>query len=455
MKTKYTFMILAFYAAYLCTSCGDFLEIKPDKSIVVPSRLVDYQALLDNNTIMNAGTGHQLGEISGDNYHISKAAWENLTRAFQRNAYLWEKDIFEGELSTDWNDPSLVILYSNLALQGVEKTMKDDRNLSDWNNLKGGALFFRAHAFYQLAQLFCDTYKPTSASQDLGIPLRLESDITLPTVRSTVEQTYRQILTDLTEASELLPLVPVFKTRPSKPAAHALLSRVYLQMGSYENALHHASLALDDFNSLMDYNIVDTTINFPFARYNDEVIFHSHMSSPTILNQNRLQVAEELLEGYDGDDLRKPCFFRESNGTTVYRGSYYGSNAFFTGLSSNEVYMIAAECHARLGNTSQALEQLNTLLASRYRRGKFVAIEETNPQILLDVILEERRKELPFRGLRWSDLKRLNLEPRYSKALERVWENQTVVVLEPNSSRYIFPIPDAVIEITGIEQNER
>src|SRR5690606_5193604 len=147
------------------------------------------------------------------------------------------------------------------------------------------------------------------------------------------------------------------------------------------------------------------------------------------------------------------CFFRENNGSIVYRGSYYGSNAFFTGLSSNEVFMIAAECNARIGDVPQALECLNALLASRYRAGTLVAIEETDPQLLLDIILAERRKELPFRGLRWSDLKRLNLDSRYAKTLERIWENEAVV-LEPNSPRYIFPIPDAVIDVSGIEQNE-
>lgn len=453
INIRFILFFIAIFASW-CWSCQNFLEVKPDRATNVPHRLEDFQALLDNNAIMNSGTGHQLGEISSDNYFVSKAVWDNLPVKYERNTYIWERDIFEGALSPDWNNPSLVILYSNLALEGIEKIARNGVNHQEWSNIRGSALFFRAYAFYQMSQMFCGTYNPSTASKQLGVPLRMASDITLPTVRASLEQTYQQIIADLREASELLASVPAFKTRPSKPAAYALLSRVLLQMGDYDNALYYAGLTLDNFSVLMDYNTIDTTSIFPFAPYNDEVIFHSHMPSPTILSQNRLQVANELLDAYGEGDLRRTCFYRTVNNEVIYRGSYYGTFAFFTGLSTNEVYLIAAECAARLGNTLEALEYLNAVLKMRFKSNVFVNVTETNPQILLDIILVERRKELPFSGLRWSDLKRLNLEPRYAKKLERIWDGE-IHVLEPNSPRYIFPIPDAVVEIAGIEQNVR
>ncbi len=70
-------------------------------------------------------------------------------------------------------------------------------------------------------------------------------------------------------------------------------------------------------------------------------------------------------------------------------------------------------------------------------------------------ILEERRKELPFTGqLRWEDLRRLNKDQRFAKILVRTIAGNEYQLL-PNSKRYVFPIPDIEIELSGIPQNER
>ena len=42
---------------------------------------------------------------------------------------------------------------------------------------------------------------------DLGLVLRMTSDINEPTKRATVQETYYQIIKDLKEAAELLPSV--------------------------------------------------------------------------------------------------------------------------------------------------------------------------------------------------------------------------------------------------------
>lgn len=68
-------------------------------------------------------------------------------------------------------------------------------------------------------------------------------------------------------------------------------------------------------------------------------------------------------------------------------------------------------------------------------------------------ILEERRKELILRGVRWGDIKRLNvIEPTI--ALTRTVGNEMYQIL-PNSPRYALPIPNDEIVMSGIEQNER
>ncbi|WP_410528150.1 hypothetical protein [Sphingobacterium sp. IITKGP-BTPF85] len=59
-----------------------------------------------------------------------------------------------------------------------------------------------------------------------------------------------------------------------------------------------------------------------------------------------------------------------------------------------------------------------------------------------------------FRGRRWSDLRRLNLDDRFKKTLKRSIDGQNYI-LEPNSLKYAHLIPDLVISESGIIQNKR
>src|SRR5690606_27034162 len=132
----------------------------------------------------------------------------------------------EGNQVNDWDNGYSRILHANIALEGLQKYTPNERERQALNNAKGSALFLRAYSHYQLAQLFCKPYDSNMAAATLGIPLRLQSDINVKPVRSTVEQTYRSIIDDLTEAADLLPNEPLFNRRPSRPAVFALLAKV-------------------------------------------------------------------------------------------------------------------------------------------------------------------------------------------------------------------------------------
>ncbi|MNN11424.1 SusD family protein [compost metagenome] len=69
-------------------------------------------------------------------------------------------------------------------------------------------------------------------------------------------------------------------------------------------------------------------------------------------------------------------------------------------------------------------------------------------------ILAERRKELVFRGLRWPDLKRLNIDERYKIQLKRIVDGKEYL-LEPNSLKYVLLIPQDAIDEGKLEQNKR
>jgi hypothetical protein len=135
------------------------------------------------------------------------------------------------------------------------------------------------------------------------------------------------------------------------------------------------------------------------------------------------------------------------------KGGYSGSQPPFSGMATDEAYLIRAECAARAGNTGSALNDLNALLSKRWVTGTYTPYATASPGALLDTILVERRKELPFRGVRWTDLRRLNKRGG-NITLTRSLNGQ-LYQLAPNSRLYVLPIPPDVIALSGMQQNPR
>ncbi|WP_231576799.1 RagB/SusD family nutrient uptake outer membrane protein [Sphingobacterium sp. IITKGP-BTPF85] len=139
----------------------------------------------------------------------------------------------------------------------------------------------------------------------------------------------------------------------------------------------------------------------------------------------------------------------------TFKGSY--DNSFgspFIGLTTPELYFIRAECAVRRNDLEIAISDMNKLLERRWVKGAYVQVDERDPNRLLSLILKERRKELVFRGLRWTDLKRLNLDPKFRTTLKRNLDGK-LYQLEPNSFSYGILLPLDAINIGGLIQNKR
>lgn len=444
----------------LVSACKkDFLEAKSDKKLVIPTTLQDFQALLDNTDLMNTNMPN-LGEIGTDDYYLKYETWNIISEPYEKNAYVWAKDVYQGSISfIDWTNRYQAVFYTNNVLEGLEKLDNQDDSQT-YNAIKGGALFFRAYAFYRLAQIFCGPYISSTQNSGYGIPLRLKSDINAPSVRASIQETYSQILSDLNQAVVLLPKSTSIKTRPVKSTANALLSRVYLIMQDYHNALRTANTALEDSNSLMDYNSLSSSLSFPFQRYNGEVIFQSTTSYARALAPSRLIVDSTLYRSYADLDLRKTLFFTSNGVNKIFRGSYDGSSIYFCGFASDELYLNKAECLARLGQIEESMNVLDELLVTRWmtdpitKKSYYINQKANDQQDALNIILSERRKELIFRNVRWSDLRRLNINAQTSRSIYRKLNGKTYE-LKPNSKNYTLPIQDNVIQFSGIQQNPR
>lgn len=449
LSRRLVFMFLVF----MLQSCGkEWLEAKPDKSLVVPENIKDYQSLLDNVSLFNANQAAALGEMGAGDFYITDAGWPAVAIGQERAAYTWAKTegFYNGEQSVDWAYAYQRILNANVILAGIAKIKPAATNQQEWNNVKGSALFFRAFDFFNLAQEYCIPYTSSAADTDLGLPLRLDYDVNVKVKRSTVRQTYHQIIADLEAAVEFLGTKPLFKTRPSKEAAYALLAKTYLLMGNYEKAGDYASLALQIQAELLDYSKLNTAAAFPISRFNAEVIFHS-VFYYGIFNPSRMNVVSELYNDYTAGDARKTIFFGPSG--LNFKGSYNGDRSLFGGLATDEMYLIRAETKARAGLLPAALEDLNTLRRSRWT-GTYTNLNSADPNTVLDYVVKERRKELLFRGIRWADLRRLNKESRFALTLSRTINGSTYTLI-PNDKKYVLPIDEEEVRLNGIPQNER
>jgi len=146
----------------------------------------------------------------------------------------------------------------------------------------------------------------------MGIPIRLASDINQPNVRATIEDTYKQIVQDLTEAGDLLPAIPEEKTRPSKQAVYALLARTYLQMKEYALAKQQAEKCLSISDVLIAYSEVNSSLNFPFPLYargnTEQPLLDAMIRTQTFASF--LKIDTTLLRSYQAGDLRVATYFQ-------------------------------------------------------------------------------------------------------------------------------------------------
>lgn len=448
--------VLILVITCLNISCKKFLDEKSNKKLAIPETLDDLQALLDNTTYTNE-SGPSEGEASSDDYYLTDADWGELTYETDKNMYNWgNRIIFSDKAESGWTMTYKTIYYCNTVLEGLKKIESNIPQEQQFKEIKGQACFVRANAFFDMAIIWCKAYDEQSSSTDLGLPLHLVTDFNVKLKRASLKQTYQQIIDDLNTSINLSPNTTVSKWRSSRAACYGLLARVYLSMRDYKNASLNADSCLQLYSNLMDYSTLDNTSNNPIALNNEEVIFNRSMQTIDPVDVLTAKILDSLYKSYADNDLRKVIFYRiRADRTVRFKGSYLQGSTLFSGLATDEIYLIRAECLARNGQIEEAMADLNKLLISRWKKenglSTFVALKANSKTEALDLIFDHRRKELVMRGIRWMDIKRLNKEGA-NISLSRTINGQTYQ-LPANDNRFVLPIPENVIRLSGIQQN--
>lgn len=431
-------------------SCEKILSEKPDGAIVTISTAEDMRAILDYIYTTNYGYIAGIGEVASDNIFIPDGNFSSLYLESDRAMYYWRREPVDNYY---WSSSYGRLLAMNGILDRIDGVAMDSETYA---GIKGTALFFRAYTYFDLAQIFSVAYDPNTANEQLGPVVRNSADVNDVSFRPSLQAVYDLILKDLDEAVQLLPATrPIYPTRPDRTAAHGLLSRVYLSMGDHGQAYAAADAALTDYAELMDYNDYSNfTVAYPFEQFNKEVVLFNVHLAENITRESIARIDTILYEAYKDNDLRKRLFFTKQNdGYHAFTGDYSrNTNALkFNGITTAELLLTRAECLARLGRAEEALSDLNYFCQFRYVRDSFEPYTYSGDQFLLQDILDERRKELVFRGLRWIDIRRIG--PADFHQIERKLNGENYVISHDEIRNFAFMIPEIVLSRTGLPQN--
>lgn len=444
MKNTIAFLILS---TAVLSGCNRFLEEKSNSNLATPETLEDNQALLDRNFVLGLNTVS--GEVSADDVYVTESDFNNMAVEAEKRLHTWQPDRVAAPEGNDWENTFRRINIFNTVIYNL-----DHYDIPGSDNVRGQALVFRASAYLEAAQVWCLAYSKADAGARKGLPLRLDPDMNIPSVRSTLQQTYDQILSDLHLAAQLLPPSQISVIRPSKVTALGFLARAYLYMGDYEKALFYGNQALAIHAGLLDYNALNAGASYPITPMNTEVLLPTSMAYSGFLATNQAKIPAALYNSYDDNDLRKVIFFRKNaQGEVLFKGNYSGSSTRSSCMATDEIFLTVAESYAQTNDVPKAMSMLNQLLVKRWKTGKFTNYTAGTKDQALQMIRNERRKELLFRGVRWADLKRYNREGAgltHTKVL-----NGVTYTLPPNDLRYAIAIPEDVIQMTGMPQNDR
>ena len=472
---KYLYLLIA-----LCTlgACSDFLDETP-KGTLIPKTVDDFALMMEDNDpyggYNNTNAGPTIVTMLDDDIKITDSPVK-LSRYSQAalRAFRWEDNFYtQSENDDNYNELYHCIYNCNYILENVETAEEGGAFTRDY--VRGAARFHRAFAYFSLVNMYAKHWDEATAAEDLGVPLVLEADINMQPERTTVAKVYEQIFKDLAVADTCLNETEPYPHRPTIAAVQALYARIYLYQGKYEECWKAARKAReltgepDDYNQYELYDVMDGIepgnpdngiAGLAWDEYDlpDIIIFKGGGREPNTSQDYNL--SKELIALFDKDtDLRWKLFVTNYDyddyftpGTDEWRitSFQYPRNP---GLNVGEVWITEAEALCREGDIDGALNALNTLARKRHREGTYVDVTERDPDTLLRLILEERRRELMFKSMRWFDLKRLNKEPRFAKIITHVLQGVTYT-LEPNSPHYVIPFPLKAINANpSIEQN--
>lgn len=385
-----------------------------------------------------------------------------------------------------WSQGYQAVLRANIVLDKVPGIDMDE---TAKNAVLGEARFLRALVYFDLVRNYS------------GVPIRRSSDEPNDIARSSEAEVYQFIQEDLQFAENSLPNAPAAPGRPTRWAAKALLSYVYLTSEQWGAASSKAREVIDadvyrlvpvavseDFENVFGAATVTSTEDvfslkfsangqrgFPYLSY---IHAENTRYSPTGFRTVYAHDNYPLIGSWSNDDLRKSYtlynqYVNRNSGQVVtlpalepYQFKKFkdeGSVAAnanandYPLLRYPDVLLIYAEATAMAGTgpDASAYDAVNQVRRRAYGHNPTVA----NPAIDLsglsrtdfrEAVIKERAYEFIIEGKRWYDLKRLGRD-RIRAAIQAA-KGKSV-----SDSYFLWPIPQRELDnnalINAADQN--
>ena len=451
-------IILFAICALSLASCKGFLDVTPTNQAEASTSI---QTAADAQVFMNgimrkmsssSYYGRNLfmyGDAKGGDFAISSQG-----RGLD-GMYTFNHTATSGTYSGFWSQIYHCLLQVNTLLENIETIEKAGGE--DMSEYKGQALTLRALMYFDLVRIYGLPYNFSSSSY--GVPLTLEPlDASAQLHRSSVKDVYTQIVTDLTAGESLLSK-KVSKGYINYYANKAIQARVYLFMENYSGALTAAETIINDgvYSLYSNTQWVSSWASqygkesiFEIAMYPDEADLGSaslgfylrRLGHGSTSAMGWFMASDYFIArlGQDADDVRWGIMdydeHTDSNGDYYRMGSCYkysgGVNKSSTGKSASfpgdgesnatavnikvirlsEIYLIAAEAALQTNNKIKAASYLQEI---RKRSPNLAAATESN--VTLQMVMDERSKELFGEGQRFFDMIRWNQTITYNDDL--------------------------------------
>ncbi|MDQ1769446.1 RagB/SusD family nutrient uptake outer membrane protein [Labilibaculum sp. A4] len=419
MKNRILLLLLL---TLLFASCGeDFLELTPSESIEASDAMSTPAKV--NAVLIGAYDQMQYsyylpyfimeGDVKGEDVFVKSSG--NYGRHVETYAYTELPTMYYCE--DVWAYAYKVITNVNLVINGLEAVDMDEASKVQ---LIAESRGLRGYSYLNMIQAYAMPYAVDPSA--LGVPLILEP--VLPSdpgpSRSTVQEVYAQIISDLTYAAENL--VASESYRLTTAAAKGLLARAYLNMEDWANASKWAKEARDGYSLMTADQLLegfqdDSNSEWMWSLRSvaDDNNGYLHVASfydaLRTLGYNSFRIDVDFRALFGADDTRL-----QQIDDGVYSGGHVSLKFEHVSgwvmdqvlMRASEMYLIEAEAEAELGAGHETAAQ-DALFAIQSRADATAVKSTSTGETLINEVLLERRKELWGEGFRWFDLNRRGL----------------------------------------------
>ena len=472
---------------FVFNGCSSFLEENPNDRLVINNF---YSSQKDAEAAVNA-TYQQLNTLYNRlMYNVGELPTDVMKNGLgMPNAFLQDLEFMrynsENTFIRDmWNNSYSGIMKANAAINNIP-VITMDANIQQ--RLIGEAKFLRALYYFNLVRFF----------GDVPLVIKLESIADAMGPRIPKDQVYAQIIQDLQDAENVLPVRSGYNAidegRATKGAAKILLGKVYLTQGNFTAAKDKLAEVVENENTY-GYGLHQSYASNwnPETEAGIEAVFYIEYKKPPLQNNGEMGLAgpkysvpggdigvngsneadiptKELYDAFEDNDTRRQVNVRYDFYSMIEKDFVLSSIPLFGKYWINgetasnqcdinmhiiryaDALLMYAEALNEVGESAKAHDVLNRVRERAFgdSSGNFNGLSKEQFRA---EILNERRLEFPIEGHRWFDLvrtgtfiQRMREHSAYEASVAE--SNKTDIANNLKDHMILMPIPQREIDL--------